>query len=202
MAVNDKYLVTIQYTSGLFTGHAFNVLAFNTVKQPETITNQQAVQQLLANMGSLLSARLKPLLPTQVVISGLRAIGLTDPTFQEDDAVNITGAATGGFVSSRAAVVVSLLTGLRGRSYRGRMFIPTPTDVSAENGRLTATAATAYAAVVRSLLTENVPNASGFEMGVYSRKLSKDQGTPVVTKITDIAVRTVLGSIRGRVRVT
>jgi hypothetical protein len=83
------------------------------------------------------------------------------------------GANAAAEFTPQAAAIVKLTTSLRGRSYRGRIFLPWVSEPSAQNGRLISGALTplqaAWTAFVANIITD------GGELVVASYKLSTAQ---------------------------
>jgi len=129
--------------------------------------------------------------------------GITKP--QIGGVGSVTQALNGGTaadqgVSMRTAAVVSKMTTMRGRHFRGRMYVPAIGEQAQSSGVLVA-AAVGYLGVASNAL--RIVNEAGlaspqFDMVVYSPSLSAETGQIVATEVASFRVRDVLGTIRGR----
>jgi len=106
--------------------------------------------------------------------------------------------------SVRLAAVVSKHTGLRGRSYRGRSYVPGINETAVSQGRIVTDARTYLEQLFDGLRVVNEGGLASpeFQMTVYSATLSKDQSVPVHTPVRSFTVRSIAGSQRRRSRVT
>lgn len=96
---------------------------------------------------------------------------------------------TGGDTVPQVAAVISLRTALRGRSHRGRIFMPFPVESAIANGRITAsitTNVTAWNTFIVAMNTAAVP------LVVASYKLGSKE------LVTSVLLETVLGTQRRR----
>lgn len=68
------------------------------------------------------------------VLSTIEVRGVTDPTAGYDYPMSIAGAVTGDMLPPQDAAVISWRTGLVGKAYRGRSFLPYQPEVSQAYG--------------------------------------------------------------------
>lgn len=136
-------------------------------------------------------------------MSAIKAVStdLTSESAPSRDRVfspSIPGAQTGANVPQNVAAVISFITGQRGRSYRGRNYIPgIPVDAQPTTGVMTSTFAngilTAYAGLA------DVESATGLTHAVLSRFHNKaPRTTGVATPVTGYVVNFNLDSQRRR----
>jgi hypothetical protein len=108
------------------------------------------------------------------------------------DAAPFHGVGDGDFLPS-SAVLIKLTTAIRGKSYRGRIFLPFPPETSVANGSITVgsagTLGAAWAAFGAALVTDATTPA---HMVVASYKLAT--ATPVIAWTGEV----VLGTQRRR----
>ena len=139
------------------------------------------------------------LYPTTVSAVQAVAFNLNTPTESASATLGKRGTAATQSYNPRAATLISLVTGVRGRSYRGRLYYPAPGESMVDAGGTLSENAnkvlTAFAAAIKVL-------GSTQEQGiitVYSRKLS----TPDIvfnTAVTELLLRGNLASQRRRRR--
>jgi hypothetical protein len=143
----------------------------------------------------------------RLVLESIQARSITDPTIGFDRAVGAAGDLPPvglGTTSLRVAPVVSLRTGLIGRSFRGRNFLPPPNETDIENGALEASLVALideYYDTARILTDSFIPTATLWQMTIYSPTLSEVAGVPVDNLVTTHLTRGIAGTQRGRQRV-
>lgn len=120
----------------------------------------------------------------------------TDPTEGLTLEATYDGTATVDGLPLRASIVVNHLTGLRGRSFRGRTSMPAPTEGQQDDGEIVEGLSTLTAAFWTANTTSGTVTDQG-SMVVHSARLS----TPSVvfnTIVTGHIIRGFMGSIRNR----
>jgi hypothetical protein len=143
----------------------------------------------------------------RLVLESIQARSITDPQVGIDVAVGVAGDLPPiglGTTSLRVAPVVSLRTGLIGRSFRGRNFLPPPNETDIENGVLETILIDlidAYYDEALILSDAQIPTASLWQMTIYSPTLSLVEETVVDNLVTTHLTRSVAGTQRGRQRV-
>jgi len=114
----------------------------------------------------------------------------------------VSGADTGDPLPPQCASVFSLRTGLKGRSYRGRFFLPATSETNQANGAVIGAYTTKLNTISAQLLAVFGPAGTNgdWRLGVISRYLNKVQRTtPVCTQVTSISIDPVLHTQRRRV---
>jgi hypothetical protein len=102
------------------------------------------------------------------------------------------------------AVLVSMKTGLGGRSFRGRIFFPGVKKTDADQSVLTSGGVTSWQAVVDDLVARYVPAAEpaavkNFNLGVYSKFNNKIvRPSPVFTTANLLILRSVIATMHSR----
>lgn len=140
-------------------------------------------------------------LSSLIVLDTIQARGITNPLFGADDAVTLSGgraAGISGLTSPRNSVVASLRTGLIGRSYRGRFYMPPPNEDDIEASILTG----AYqndllAYILAAVEVISVASGNTYAMTIFSPTLSA-LGPIIDNLITSWLVRRQIGSQRRR----
>lgn len=104
-----------------------------------------------------------------------------------------------GTVPQRSAVVARLGTAKRGRSFQGRKFLWAIDESRQRAGKLEDDVADVIKAFIDAITVVTLtPTTNQVTMGIYSRKLSKDQPAPIVTPVTSALVHGIMGSQRRR----
>jgi hypothetical protein len=170
--------------------------------------NPAAIQVALANAW-LEDAKPEWLLSLsdRVVLETIQVRGVSEPLFGVDIAVGEAGDLPPvglGNAPYRTAPVVSLRTGLIGRSYRGRNFLPPPNETDIENGILESILVTLIETYYANAMTINFadPALDEWKLTVYSPTLSLINENVTDNLVTNVIVRPVAGSQRGRQSVT
>lgn len=103
--------------------------------------------------------------------------------FQYTTGLPIAGTDTGEPGRPQDCVLASMRTEKIGRSYRGRMYLPTPAEAYTENGNLIDTEAATLADFVVILI--GLLEADGFRTGIYSQQHNGEAVTAfnVVTNV-------------------
>lgn len=114
----------------------------------------------------------------------------------------VSGRLAGDPVPAQIAAVLSLRTDLKGRSYRGRVYLPGISELDVDMKSFNAGAITAFSTIATQLLAVFGPAGSDtqWRLAVISRWNNKvKRATPVATQVTSIAVDTIPFSQRRRV---
>lgn len=115
---------------------------------------------------------------------------------------SVAGAGVGDMVPPQASVVFTLRTALRGRSFRGRFYLPGLVEGDQAAGNLTAGAITNMGTIGTQLLAVFGPSGTNgdWRLAVISRFTNgAARPLPIATQVTSIAVNTVLYTQRRRV---
>lgn len=120
----------------------------------------------------------------------------------ESVAAAVTGASATEMLPPQAAIVFTFSTLTKGRSYRGRIYLPGATEENAGAGTLTGAAVTLYSTIGVNLLAIFGPSGSNanWQHVVISRYANHvKRATPVGTAVTSITLDPVLQTQRRRV---
>jgi len=202
MAVGDIYEAVQTWRTGLASGDIDNVLHFTVLSEAPSITDRNIADMIATGLFEALSANLNARVSDNLTFSNIAVIGITNPLFRFDYPQSLVGRSSSPLVSIRSAPVVTKRSDVRGRRFNGRMYLFPPTESDVLDGSLVndfISAANDYLAAIREI--EDVAVGS-VQMSVYSRTQSEQQGRPIATLVSDLIVRSVLGTIRGRRRVS
>jgi len=202
MAIGDVFEVVQTWRSGLASGDIDNVLHYTVIGEEVSTTDGDLALMIANALSAAWSDELQATWSQQLTFSNVAVIGLTTPTFRRDFPFNLAGRSTQGLVSIRSAPVVTKRTDVRGRRFNGRMFLPPPTEAAQQDGSLSGDAITAINAYLAQIIEITDPSVGTVDLSVYSRVQSEAQGQIVATLVTSLVPRAVLGTIRGRRRVS
>ena len=214
VAAGDVLQAVIPF--GLKSGSPFshNVLNFNV----KTITGTPALVTVAAQLAAGIK-RLMEKKSTQEKSTSFRSAygptygftggsvrSLTSTDEETGLEMDVTGddAAPTGLVPLRSAMVMSISTAKKGRSYNGRNYWPAPDESRQTGGNLNDLIRERVASVGLGMMLFNATaDTSGvtgfaFELGIYSRKLSKQNNVVVWTPASGVKARDILGSQRNR----
>lgn len=144
-----------------------------------------------------------PLLSNATVLQGVTAYSMASaeaPLFSFTPATPPTGGQGGDPLPLQSAAVLTLRTGARGRSGRGRMYISGWSEVDSVQSSLAPAPALALQTAANTFLS--ALGAALIPLQVYSQQSGKvERAQGVIFEVTDIALRTsVWGSQRDRNR--
>ena len=134
--IPDVVRVAFTWTNPAYTRHAVNVMHFNCV--PTDIAHLRTT--LEANVNALMWSQT----PAASTITSLRFTPLdgmgSSLDFATSGGSKWAGNAGTGDTTPQVAAIVKLLTGIRGRSHRGRVFLPWVAEGNNTNGTFTSAA--------------------------------------------------------------
>lgn len=199
MALNDVYKATYVFNAERADGEMVFNLHYRTVVPPSGLTPSEEAQEIARLSGDFLETNYLPLLSTNITFDEVRVVGVSEPTVGIARAYGDPGLVVDQSVPLRSAPVASLKTGLRGRNFNGRIFLIAPNEADVNAGQLTPAAEAALLTMVDSLKSlADLGTGSEYGMTVYSPTLSGDSGLVVNNLVTDVIIRTTLGSQRSR----
>jgi len=110
----------------------------------------------------------------------------------------VAGTGTGDYLPHNVACCVTLKTGLRGRSYNGRVFLWGWTEAANDAGGAIATAASTAAVNFVNTVKSNMSSAQQMDMGVVSRWTTPpgsppntpaiERNPPILTVVTQVVM--------------
>ena len=199
MTVNQVYRISHVFNAPTADGD----MIFNThyrVTGVVTDTNN-AVEgaEVAQEAGDVIAASYMSQLSDVVSYVETRYIGVSDPLVGGSIPRASVGNTTSEPVSWRSCPVVALKTGLRGRSYNGRIFLIAPPESQQNGGVLIAGQLTALQGVMASLLSlTGTVSGNTYDMTIYSPTLSGPTGPILDNIVANAVVRSVMGTQRSR----
>lgn len=118
-----------------------------------------------------------------------------------DASAVVAGSSAQADLPPQCAVLYSMKTALKGRSYRGRFYLPGPVQTDETDGAWSAGAITAYTTILTQLLAVFGPSGSNgdWRLAVVSRFANKQKRTvPVSTQVTSISLDPLVATQRPR----
>jgi hypothetical protein len=114
---------------------------------------------------------------------------------------SVAGSNSNADLPPQCAVLFSAKTALKGRSYRGRFYVPGPVQTDETDGILSGTAITAYSTIATQLLAVFGPSGSNanWAYAIISRYHNKQKRTlPVGTPVISVSLDPVIATQRPR----
>lgn len=188
MAAGDIYKVAV-VSAGSFAGQT-GVFTMH-YKQDTLFLTDNAAQALAESMEQKLTAELPAVMSVAGLANTIQVRGITQPTHGFDLSIAIAGGVPGEMLPPQDTAVVRWHTGLVGRSFRGRVFLP----FSSEGVQTSGVWSTAYLTSLQNFgdamltlfdtVTGLVP---WFSLQVFSKTLNI--ATPVISASVNSIVKT------------
>lgn len=198
MAVNDVYKATAFFTAPTAEGEmTFNVhYRTVTVNTPEG--DGQEALDIADRFRAMIELNYLLFIPTEVVFERVTVVGVTNPLIGVEQISGNTGGGGVNPLSYRSAPVVKLRSGLRGRSYNGRIYLLCPDESQQTGGTMLTTYVASLATFVESIrLLTGIVSLNEFQATIYSPTLS--EGGPIIDNIVEsFVINPRLGSQRSR----
>lgn len=195
MALLDIYQAALVFDAPQADGEMVNVIHFQLLNIGTPDTEDGYCVELAQTIVGVVEFFLLPYIATDITFTEVRVFNVNQPTYMGVATSGNPGTGTTEWVGPRVAVVATKRTGLRGRSYRGRMFIPGVQEGQQNAGTLSAGAITNYQAYVDNLVSMLSLASNQYIMVVYSAKLL------TATPVSSVNVQNNTGTIRGRKKV-
>lgn len=139
------------------------------------------------------------IMSTQLLYAEIVSTNLSNLSEQVTNGINQTGRNAHDVVSSRMAIVVQKVTGVRGRSNFGRTYLPRPSEVAVTDGNINTSVLPNVNAFAAGMVEWKEGNLTPWQGVVFSEKLS----TPTsfhTTNIKAFSTHSTLGSRRDRLK--
>lgn len=203
MAVGDILQTTAVYDVVAADGELANIYHYRQTLY-DGFSTDFALGDLLANLfGALIAVNLMPALSTSITLDRIDFHYVNKPTIGGTAPQAVVGLVVTQLLPLRSAPVIKKITGLRGRSFQGRNYLPPLTEDVQDGGVLSAGIVTGLIAYAGSLLTiDDGGMINQWQQTIYSATLSTPPTIFVDTLVEDIVVNPVLGTVRGRQEVT
>lgn len=200
MAVNDIFEAKMGWTAaGL---NLVNIVHWRQNVYDGSSSRAALCVAMLGEIETEVIADWKPIGSDQVTLDTLEAFVLQEPTAFGVEPVAVTGDVTTDLIPVRSAPVATKTTLFRGRSYRGRMFLPPLTETQQDAGGIVAATRTSLDTWLNNMRNLNDGAGNTWKMCVYSPTLSTLPGGPFVSNdVSVVTTNLVMGSIRKRQKV-
>ena len=197
MAVNDIFEATLSWS--IVGNTIVNVMHWRQNVYDGSSSRPALCVLMLKEIETETLANWEPTGSDQVSLIKLEAYVVNSPTDFGAEPVNFNGALTGDVMPVRSNPVMRKLTLLRGRSYRGRMFLPPIREADQDAGTIVGAHRTALENWVDLLRNLNDGAGNTWKMCVFSPTLSTFPGGPFIsTDVSSVQADLVLGGIRKR----
>lgn len=202
MALNDVYRASAIFTHPQGDGDLVFTRHYRTTTVATVVSGVVEAQEIATEYVNNVETQYLPHLPEDYTFVEMNVIGITDPTVTTTLASGLPGLIDGDAVAIRSAPVIKLGTGLRGRSFNGRMFLMAPPEANQDGGVITPAYVTLLEGFLGFILRLSVTVSNNiYDSTIYSPTLSLAQETIVDTLITTQIVNSTMGSQRGRQKV-
>lgn len=203
MSIGDVFRTSSEFFAGGGDGNMVYTLHYRVTAETGAPSSFENCTDLAIALKDQTELSYLPILSDRITFEGVECVGITDPQAGAQAPSGLQGVQGEEVVSLRSAPVVSLKTGLRGRSFNGRIYLMPPRETQQASGELLATALQDFQNYFTDIREVTGPLfGSTFDVTVYSRKLSEEQSTVVDNLVSQWIVRPRLGSLRGRQNVS
>lgn len=200
MAQQDVYQVDAIFNHPLADGEMATIFHYRLSSVSTPLSEQEFGDELaVAFLGTLATDYLGSL---SIDFTLVRAdwFNVSNPVFGGTIPEGTAGGVMQEAISLRSAPVVKKITGLRGRSFRGRNFLMAPVELEQAAGVITVAHQTVIGTLMDNLQTISLnvlPNI--YNMTVFSPTLTLAAGGVVVDNlVSGFQVQRTMGSVRGR----
>jgi len=197
MAVDDIYKCSAVFDATGIDGDLVVTHHYRQAGIDTTLTESGYCAELASQLRIAYVADFMPEITDDMTLDRVDCFNVTQPQYA---GLSVSGQAGGKTVTDplpyRTAIVVARKTGLRGRSYNGRMFLPGIVEEDQNGGVIETSFKTDLQVFVDGIIDLVTGNDNDYSGVVYSEVLA------IGTQITDMVIRDVLGSQRGRQKVT
>jgi len=201
MAQQDVYQVDVIFNHPLADGEMAIIYHYRLSSVETPRTEQELGDDLVELFDGEFALEYMANVGEDFTLVRLDWFNVSNPIFGGTRAVNLAGSQMGDNVALRSAPVIKKLTGMRGRSFRGRNFYMAPPEASQNDGQITPTYQGALQVLVDSIRTLRfgIINQNVYNMTVFSPTLTEAAGGVVVDNlVTNQVVQRTMGSQRGR----
>ena len=196
MSIGDVYRASILFNGTEADNPMIMTLHYQTNQISVPGTPADEAQEIAEGVSDIIVADYPPLMSNTLSYERTNVIGITEPTAQGSKVDITVGQSVTGVSSWRVAPVISWKSGLRGRSYNGRVFAMAPPEDNVGSGSLGGPYQTALFNLANNLATVTLANGNEYIVGTWSRKLQ------IFTQSSGIIVRATVGTQKSRQKVT
>lgn len=195
MALNEFYRTSAIYSHPNADGEVVNVVDYELTTIGTPSSEIVFCGELATEVGDAIVTGYLPQLSLEWSLKQVNCFNIDQPAFSAEQVFGNPGASGSDSLPLRSSVVVKKSTGLRGRSFNGRMFLPATTELEQDDGIITPALKAIIQLFVDDLIILTSPASNQWTMAVYSSLLSDG------TVVQNMLVRDTLGTIRGRQKV-
>lgn len=198
MAVNDVAVLSLIWQNAASGAQARNVLKYQmTAQTGEDEAAWTAIAVAVA--AAIWPDAVKAFYAATTILERIDWYGVSQPTQEGTAPITEAGVATGEALPLLTAPLVQKKTGLRGKRFNGRMFMPAPIEAVQNAGLLT----TPYREAVDTALeaAREVTGSDRSEARMILASIDYDDTPPTInflTPVTSVNVRTRVSSIGPR----
>lgn len=197
MAVDDIFQVTMNWD--VDGAPMANVAHWVQTADAGNLTDNELADLVCEKVSDDVVANYLTISPNTLDWNGCTSFIVNKPTIEGSFLINSPGTLAQDMLPLRSAVVVQKKTGLRGRSYRGRFFLPPPGEPNQDKGVIIAAYLTSVSTFMLGLGQVGDGGGNVFKLAVYSPTLSDPlTSTFVANVVSSTSVNSVLGGQRGR----
>lgn len=201
MAVGDVFKMVISFELPGTSKPGSNSVYFRQRTEVTILSGNLLVEDLNATWLADVKDLYRALIPSNLDLIQIDTVGITFPTFGDLDTINEVGLLSNAGAENlpaQTAPVLKFATGLRGKSYRGRNYLPPINEANFGGGQLFSAgyiaAVDAYVAAMNSMTSSFSSNQ--YDHTVYSKTLLLDN------IVTEYVLRNKPGTQRRRQEIT
>lgn len=197
MAIDDIFQCTLKFSSG--GQQILNILHYVQTVDDGSLTDQEQADDICELISDVVIADYLPKAGTAISWDGCECFILNKPTVAGQFNINSPGILIEDLAPLRVSAVAKKGTDVRGRNFRGRMYLPPCTEAQQSGGVLDATYITDMVLYLDNLKDVQNPPVNDFKMEVYSPTLSDpSMSVFITTRVKTFSINPNTGSQRGR----
>lgn len=198
MALDDVYQCSVVFSSPLADGEIVNVLHYRLSDIVLSGSELGYASAIASELEELYRLSFMPGVSNQFTMDRVNVFNLNQPTIEFSFVSGVVGGQALESLGPRNAIVVSKKTGLRGRSFRGRLYLLPPVEANQIGGSITAAYEAALQLFSDDAIILTIPSGNQYNLNVYSPTLSTPPLLIVSNDVVTMEVRSQIGTIRGR----
>lgn len=195
MAQQDVYRSTWVFSHGAIDDTMVTTLDYRLSTVADPVSEQVFCQQLADGIRDFVNTNYMPLVPASIKCNKIEVFNLSSNLVGCEALSGEIGSSTGDAVPLRNAPVIAKKTALRGKSFRGRMFMMAPSEAQQNSGALTPAYILALQTFIDSLKLVGSIGGNQYLATVYSETLTLDN------VIENFQVRDIMGTQKSRQKV-
>lgn len=198
MTVNDVYKATAYFDAPTSSGE----MTFNVHYRTVTVNTPEGDSQEALDIANAFRANIElnylTFIPTEVILQRVTVVGVTNPLIGVEQVSGNNGAGGVNPLPYRAAPVVKFKSGLRGRSYNGRIYLIACDESQQTGGSMLASYIQSLGTFVESIrVLTGIVSLNEFQATIYSPTLTG--AGPIIDNIVEsFTINPRLGTQRSR----